>query len=517
MPGFGFKQGFSRSRTALDTGIIGGGGGEAFAFVIGALTRSEFGAGVEVTGTQVTSGDEAGHWIVSGGRLFPSPAGAAAELDSGPYSLRFDDGSTAAITIEPGTWDVTDQSEWDFVAMQPASVLSGKAIALRNAAPISLGITGGSGTPLRRVDLRDAEGTPLTIKGRFGEPGEWADYCEIDRVAFLRGTRGVTFSHLRTTPAAETKFAFIGESTRPADDITLDDCFVSGEVGDPNGDYSNSANYPNRNRDLIATTGSAPGSVGNITITNCFIEWGASLVNIAVTRAGSQLVIAGNTCRYFYDDGIAVAQGSGAAGLPVTISDNFMIDAVGKATDSDNPHVDAVRVLGASNATADWTDITIENNIILKGTARGEMQAMLLDDMKTSSTDSGHFFSATIRNNIIACDSFQGIWVNQAANCLIDQNTVVGYGEVAASTPTINCGTISLNDTNGGGNAITNNVSDSFGVSPTDTSTGNVTTGRNGSSVPYSSLFDGPLFAPVDEAEARSAFQPKTGAGATPP
>ncbi|MFU7527429.1 hypothetical protein [Qipengyuania sp. ASV99] len=522
MAGFGF--GSARGRRARSSGNsngpgVGPGTGPTLSQTIGALTRNQFGGGVPVGASAITSGDAGGHWTISAGRLFPSAAGDAADLNAGPYVLALDDGSTINIVVEPNTWDVTDQSEWDFIARQSPATLAGKKIGLRNTSTLALGITGGFGTPFRRVDLRDGGGSPLVIEGRFGAAGAFADYCEIDRVQFMRGARGITFRHLKTDATANAKFTLVGEGANHTEDITIDDCWVRGETGDPNGDYSTSSNYPNLNRDLINTTGSALGSVGNITVTNCKVEWGDSLVNIRVDKLGAQSIITGNECAYFYGDAIAVTMAP-ANPLPVTISDNFIHDTVGLATDSANPHVDAIRLQGSTTALADWAGITIERNIIVQGTARGDMQAIFLDDMRTGAGDSGHFFTAAIRNNIVAIDfSVHGITVIQAKDCVVESNTVISWDQGSSNAPSILVAGSGLTTaTSGGGNVIRNCIADNIGDSVgTLTLTSNFTTGLNGASIAYSTLFDGPTFAPTTEAEAKAFFNPKVAAGALIP
>lgn len=483
----------------------------------GALSRAQEGAGIAVTGTSISSGDPSGHWQIASGFLFPSTAGDTADLNAGPYELVLDDDSTVNVTIEANTWDVATTAEWLVIAGQSAVTLAGKKIALRNSSVINLGITGGSGTPFRRLDLRDGSGNPLVVEGRFGEVGAWDDYCEIDRVQQLRGTRGVTFQHLRTSKTNVTKFALLGEASFNLDDITITDCDISGEVADPNGDYTTSSNYPNRNIDLITTAGTPTGTAGNITITNNRIQWAGNCVQIGVDKAGGETIITGNEIRYFYDDGVKFSVGTSATVYPVTISDNFITDPVGLPTDSDAQHPDAIQVIGDPTRAGDASGITIERNIILQGSARGVMQSIFIDDMKTSAGDSGFFFVVTARDNLIINNITQGIWVAQAKNCLIDNNTVVAWNEASVGTPLIQIGAGSSNPTNGGGNTATDNIADSLNIVAGSTVSNNFTAGLNGVTIAYSTLFDGPTFAPTTEAEAKAQFNPKAaanGAGA---
>lgn len=483
----------------------------------GALSRAQPGAGIATTATAIVSGDPLGHWQIGSGRLYPSTAGDTANMSGGPYLLALDNGQIVNITIEADTWDVATQAEWDVISLQAAGTLAGKTIALRNDSLLDLKITGAAGTAFRRASYLSG-GTPLTIKGRFGAVGDWDSYCEINQVATLRGAIGIRFQHLRTAKTATAKFVIVGEGSFPVDAITIHDCDISGQVADPNGDYTTSTNYPNFSINLVTTVGSAAGSVGSITLTNCRIQWGRNNVQLSVDRSGGTLTISGNEIRYFYEDAIKVSRGSGAANCPATVSSNFITDPVGLPTDSAAIHPDAIQFIGANTAPADWTGHLVENNIIVQGTARGVMQSILMDDMKTSGGDSGFFYTATVRNNLIVNNITQGSWVSQAKNCVIDNNTVVSWNLAATVTPSILCGTGSANATNGGGNTATDNIADSLNIVSGSTVSNNFTTGRNGSTIAYSTLFAGPTFAPVSFADAIANFTPlpaANGAGAS--
>ena len=303
------------------------------------------------------------------------------------------------------------------------------------------------------------------------------------------------------------------------DDIVINDCWIRGQEADPNGDFSSSSAYPNLNRDLIATTGSAAGHTGNITVTNCRIEWGDSLINIKVDRPGSQSIISDSQLAYFYGDALAVTIAPNDP-RPVRISDNFIHSSVGLATDSANPHVDAIRLQGSTSAVSDWENILIERNIILQGDARGDMQAIFLDDMKTSSGDSGFQFSATIRHNLVAIDfSVHGITVIQAKDCLVENNTVISFDRGSTNDPSIFLASSGLQTaTSGDGNVIRNCIADNIGDSvETLSTTNNFEAGLNGSTIDYLTLFDGPTFAPTTQEEAKTLLNPKVPAGAMIP
>lgn len=469
----------------------------------GALSRAQPGAGIATTATAIVSGDPSGHWQIGSGRLYPSTAGDTANMNAGPYTLELDNGQVLNITIEADTWDVATQAEWDVIAFQSAGTLAGRKIALRNSTMIDTKVTGLTGSPLRRVELR-ASGVPLTIEGRFGAVGDWASYCEVNRFSFV-GVRGVTVRHLRFEPSAASKIGIRGETANNCDDTIIEDCWVRGAEGDPFGDYSVSTSYPMRNIDLISTGGSNSVSVGNITVRNCFVEWAANCINLGFAASGKSFVVEGNEVRYFYNDGIKISYSNGLPSL--TIRGNTVYAPMGRPSDSDAQHPDAMQVTGSPTAIADWTNILIEENVIFPGASRGVQQAIFLDDMKTGAGDSGFFFTATVRNNLISNNVAQGIWVLQAKNCVIDNNTAVCWNLAATvSTTSIFVGASSTNATNGGGNTVTDNIAESFSIASGSTQSNNIATGQNGTTIALSTLFAGPTFGPTTRAEAIALF-----------
>lgn len=510
MPGFGLGFGHARQR--------GGKGGivipePSAIYQFGALSRSSFGAGITLNAAQIVAGDAGGHWTISNGRLFPSAAGDAADLNAGPYVLLLDNGDAIRINVEPRTWDVADQSEWDVVATQDAATLAGSTIALRHEGELTLGINGTINTPFRNSTYEDANGNPCTVKGRFGEVGSWADYCLIDKVASMRGAQGVRFEHLRTTPVAETKVRIISQNSggNISRDITIHDCWITGEVGDPNGDYSTSTNYPNHGVDLI-TTGGKTAPQGNVTITDCLIEWAGECTTVSVGGAESSFTFTGNECRYFYGDAVQHVNSPTEQAGAFICRDNFIHSCVGRGDDSGNSHADSIRIQGTTNALGD-IPITIEDNVILPGNSRGDAQGIFLDDMKSGGVDSGHFFVATIRNNIVqVVDTGHGITIGQPKNCLVEENTVLGNND--DSNQIVFIGTAGGSQgTDGGGNVIQNNIVETLQLTAGD-AIGNFELGLNGASIPYSTALVGPSWAPTTPEQAKALFQAKVAAGA---
>lgn len=474
----------------------------------GALTIAGHG-GVPVTGTSISSGDPSGHWAITSGYIAPSSAGDTANLSGGPYSLVFNDGSTLAITVAANEWDVRQTSEWATVIVQATATLSGKKIAIRPGSTIVTGVDGAVGR-LRRADYGGLE-----IYCR-----EVGLYADVDKF-YLRGTRNVTFRRLRTTPVAETKFQLTGETANHLFGIVIDSCLVSGAVGNPNGDYAISSNYPNNLIDLITTMGAANNSVGSITVTNSIIEWGGTCVGLRVDRdATAESIVSGNIIRYFYDDAIGIAKGTPSTttwyNCKSTVEDNLIYGNVGRSTDSTNPHTDAIRFIAQSIAGADW-QIQVNRNIIFVGDCRGNlhMQGILASDFKTVAGDSGFFFTGTVIGNLIVSDNAVAFNIENAKGMSVKNNTVVSSAISGGTyTPALRVGSGSTYSTTSGTHIVERNLADMVDVGGAPTLVDNITLGKGGATISYASVFDGPSWYPNTRAEALAWFSRKTGGAA---
>lgn len=479
--------------------------------IFGALTVSGAG-GVAVTGTTISSGDASGHWTITGGYLVPSSAGDAANLSGGAYSLVFNDGSTMTINIVANEWDVRQTSEWDTVIAQATATLTGKKIAIRPGSSI---VTGVNGTAAR---LRRADYGGLEIYCR--QAGQYAD---VDKF-FLRGTRNVTFRRLRTTPVAEVKFQLTGEAANHLLGIVIDACLISGQAGDPYGDYAISGNYPNNGIDLITTTGAANNSVGSVTVTNSIVEWGGTCIGLRVDRDGAaEAIVTGNIVRYFYDDGIGIAKGTPGTttwyNCKATVEDNVVYGNIGRSTDSTNPHTDAIRFISTSIAGADWS-IQANRNIIFVGACRGNqhMQGILASDFKTVAGDSGCFFTGQAIGNLIVTDNAVAFNIENAKGFSAKNNTIVSSAISGGTyTPTLRIGSGSTYSTTSGTHGVERNISDAFDIGGSPTLIDNITLGKGGATITYASVFDGPSWYPNSRAEALAWFSRKAGGPADLP
>lgn len=512
------------------SGSGGGSGGGAPAPInerFGALTAAGAG-GVPVSGTSISSGDASGHWQIVGGYLSPSATGDTANLNAGPYSLVLNNGQTVALAIDANAYDVRTNAEWDTVIAIAAATLSGRTIYVRQDSYRG-GSTLTSGVDGTAAKLRRADYGGLVIQGRVPAftpgTGTAAPTAASDRVTFnkffLRGTRNVTFRHLATTAAAEVKFQLTGEAANNLFGITIDQCHVSGAVGDPNGDYSVSTNYPNRNIDLISCTGAANNASGTITVSRNWVEWGGTNIGLRVDRDASSVCnVTGNYVRYWYDDGIGISKTTPSSAAwydcVTTITDNICTNNVGKSTDSDAPHCDAIRLISLYTVLADWT-IHVSRNRIFVGDSRGNLhlQAVLASDYKSASGDSGYFFTGTAIGNVICTDNSVGISIENAKAFVALNNTVVTSNIASGvNTETLRLGSGSTYSTTTGTHRVERNIAEAYGLGGTPTLVDNITLGKGGLIIPYANVFDagaGDYPYPDTVTELMAWFARKTG------
>jgi hypothetical protein len=465
----------------------------------GALTRSGIGGGVATAAGAIISGNGAGHFQVTGGYLCPTVAGDAANLNAGRYTLGLDNGDTFHIAVEEDCWSIATQPEWSVIIVQAEAVLAAKKLRVR-ALPSGhyvSGVIGGAGTPLRR----------MTLGGLVIAADDLADKPVFDRF-HLEGVNGVTFQGIKTTAVAETKFQLVGQTSFHLYDIVIEQCEVSGEVADPYGDYTNSANYPNRNIDLITTQGSANNSLGTITVRDCIVEWGATCIGLRVDRSDAdEFIVEGNLVRFFYDDGIGLTNATPTQATwydcAARVKDNVVYGCLGRGNeDSDSPHSDGIRFISRPNAGADWT-IYLETNLVYVGPARGNhhLQAVLASDMKSDGVDSGHFYKGWAIGNVVVTDSSVGLRIENAKE-LTQVNTL-----------SLSIGAGSSDATSSGVHVVERNVAEAFAIGGSPALADNITLGKEGAFIPYTDAFAGvgPSWYPNTREDVLAWFAMKQG------
>lgn len=98
----------------------------------GALTLAGQG-GAPTTGASISSGNDSGHWTITGGKVVPTAQAVTDGYNAAPYSLTFDDASTMTITCPADVRHVATDAELvtAITAASGAGALAGKTIRIR--------------------------------------------------------------------------------------------------------------------------------------------------------------------------------------------------------------------------------------------------------------------------------------------------------------------------------------------------------------------------------------------------
>ncbi len=375
---------------------------------------------------------------------------------------------------------ITTQGELDTFLAQSAATLEGKVAGIQyNATPYTIA----------RTQLRKNYGTGGLVLMGYGATRPVFSSVAIERAVNLT-LYGVEISD--PTSTSGNLLAIYTQS----DQITISNNVIHGKALDPNADYS-SGNYANTGG--IQTISNGTGSVDNLTITGNTIYDVTGGITLSLAGASAAWSITQNTVRNTYEDNIKISMVAPPASLDV--SWNVLSELVALSADATvpPPHPDHLQLIGGS---VDAGGITILGNIIFGGTSRGQGQGIFLDDMTA-----GHYFTATIKGNVVACGSANGLKVNRAKNCTIIGNTVLARDVAQSASVVIAIG----QDEDGGGNVTKNSTAKTITVA--GTSANNHAFGTQDSTT-YSSLFDGPTFtssALSSRAAVLSALSMKVG------
>lgn len=178
----------------------------------------------------------------------------------------------------------------------------------------------------------------------------------------------------------------------------------------------------------------------NVEITNSsFHHMGSAVSLLENTNVKAEF----NEFKTIRSDGI---HGGGNVGL--TISQNVFSDFFPKAGD----HADAIQ-LWTTNATRPNSDITITDNLIVRG-AGEPVQGVFLKDEKGTMP----YSDVTIANNAVVGMSYRGISVTQGNNVEITDNTVVAFPDRSSG----------INVDTSGGILLRGNTSTSFNIPETE-------------------------------------------------
>lgn len=347
-----------------------------------------------VAATAIVSGNEAGHFQLSGGAITLSAAGADADLSAGPYRLVLNDGTNLDVDVVPNAYVIGKQADWSTgtggtgVGHLGPDVLEGKQVRFR---PISLtlGINGniGAGTPLWRQVFGTAAkgwlGLVLCADDLANKP------ILTDATQVLAGIRFLTIRGFQRAAGSNAPmFTILENQTRPITDIWIDKCVciapekpLSSDPGNLYRDVGVNAYNPNN---FFTTNGTTWYS--NIAITDCDVRYmrglGSFGIRAPLPDAGHIVPVAINTSGNLIIGAwaILIQCSGGGNGYGVwRCRFNYMTGIVSMSGDNGIPHQDGLLAAMDDVAGSDF-GLEIEGNRIIAQGSRGPMPPIACRD-----------------------------------------------------------------------------------------------------------------------------------------
>lgn len=467
----------------------GGGGGvggvpvvldQALSF--GRLTLSGAGATVLVNNggpiTSIALGTRtvgSNHFTTSGATVLPSAVPSDAQYVWTGCTASGPSGTSATFTLtidtEASTYSVVSMTEVK-AAAAAIGVGGGKTIKCRSGS-----YSADVDTFKNRAFTSTVTLTSYTAKGAVFAALDInnTDFLTVDNVSVIdeSATTGVLL-YVRNTSAS----------------TTIQNCLIRSAYIDPAADYSGAK--PARPYGISKDGTTAPSDVS---LLNNEIYWVDVGISMACTGT---LSIQGNYVHDYYEDGIKISGGSSST----VASWNVVIGGIANSTDAGNPHPDMLQFIGQSGS--DWTGIEIDGNRLVNTYTRSNPQGIFVQGMSA-----GLYFTAKVRGNVVinTGNASVGIRVQEAKDCEIYGNTVASNLGILGTGPGILIGETRSSGTQ----LVSNNAADSFAISGASTQSNNVTMGSRGVTIPYTTAYDGPTFAPTTLTEAMSMYDLKAG------
>lgn len=307
----------------------------------GVRTRAGEG-GVAVPGAgAIVSGDPAGHWQISGGKLSPSATGAG-NL-SGAYDLELDTGTTVGVTVVANGRTVATSAELWAIVDGGVSVAAGETIWLRRGPFNTAGMTF-SGQP---SNVTYAPADPLV-------PWEvdrwWMTTGTIENVTLRGFLLTKPYNYETGTPWAPeglTVASLVNLDNAGIDGLTLEDFVIDGQLEPASG---RSIIIPTQSNGCIYARGA-----NNITIRRGILRHARS----GITLNGCQnVLVEDNTLSDFWTDSFILQ--NGAQDLAnIVIRNNH---SNGVAGNPSGFHMDWIQFQPQGSANTAMRDILIEGN-----------------------------------------------------------------------------------------------------------------------------------------------------------
>lgn len=451
------------------------------------------GSPIALAGIDSSSGMGAYTPSVSGGRLVFDLSGAP-------------NGGT--VTVTDGT------TTYNAEIVTVSDTYSAATWAEVQAAVSDIGAAGGKTILVRPWSMDTSANNQLVNGVEFASQlvvkGESANLSQLSGGIEIRHTDNVMLDNLDIYDPTGALFAILGV-TGECDLILVDGCSVHGVYRDPLGDYSSAGSYANSDSGIRMQASGGFNPTG-FTFRNGSIYDVKTATTLTMgSGSGAGLTIEDNEIYHIYSDAIKWNLTTGGLDLPVRIDGNVMHGIIGRPTDADNPHVDMVQFISSAGVDGQQiTDVQITNNVAwLDESARGGGGVQGI----TSFEDSGGrivFKDAVVSGNLMVLDGNHHLTL-QAEGGNIANNTLLAP-DPAGLNSLWGDGQVTIRVFGTGGVSLTDNI---YEESPyqenSNTLSGNLQVGNNGSTFGYASIFTGPDWSNETYGATVSAFTPLSG------
>jgi hypothetical protein len=262
-------------------------------------------------------------------------------------------------------------------------------------------------------------------------------------------------------------------------------------------------------------------TAGSFTIRDCRLDNLNNAIKLAPTKAGSSVMVIGNSFDTIYQDFTSFGLAARASGLtpyappPLTLKWNVGTRSFWRSGDPKDPHGDWVQTYmsdeGAADTwtTADWL-LDVEGNVYFDGACRGGVQGYFFSEVPAN----GIAYTGRVVGNVVLSKGLtNGVTIDALRDCYVARNLIARYD---TSHP-LNLTAVNLRmgvRPSIGQNVLLDNILEGMVIDSVPNvaavaQVGNVLLGNKGASIPYGSVFEAPASAPTTLAALAAAFQSK--------
>tara|TARA_R110000803_G_scaffold183825_1_gene246151 strand:- start:1254 stop:4001 length:2748 start_codon:yes stop_codon:yes gene_type:complete len=459
--------------------------------------------GDAITEATIASGDASGHWnIDTGGNLTPSTAGAAADLNLGPYTLACTynseaDSATHTITIEANTYSTASVAETEAALDAAVATNDGATVKIRDGDYTATGTT--------------FSGMNFTTEAFLTAHNERVGniyYVSITAPAVggtsFSGTDFLTVSHLdfhAHVDVASNSDKVIDYSF--CTDVTWYRCRMAGKYLDPEGDYDGL--YPGN---CAAINYVNPNTPTNVTITECLIEQVSYLSEFSWS---GNLIVTHNTIKHCNHEIMKLHQAGNGDAINGTATINYnratdLLSHPNTAVPASSPHCDFVQIF--QTLAGNWPNIEIIGNLYDRssgGTNGTSGQQGVFHTASGSAAGYGLLDPRIIGNTFLLNNSPHAITLNAVTGGLILNNTCLRQDpDDGGLVPAITIDSI------GGTTIVDGNIAEAYFFTDsggTVVEVNNKTVSNSTSA--YNVIVDGTTYGHLDRAALLAAYSMK--------